>query len=211
MKKIILFITALLLFNAGSVFAQKDPKAKKILDRVKTIFKSHKTVQANFTFAIENKAEKISETQKGRFFMQGNMFKVDMSERLIICDGKNIWTYDKETNEVQINNYNLAEDQLSPTRIFTLYDNGFNYTLVSEKGIEYVNLIPENKKKEISQVKLFFDKQKTKIERAIISNKDGNLYTYTIQQMETNKTFALDMFKFDKAKYPKVEIVDLRN
>ena len=210
MKRIILCV-AFAFACCGSAIAQKDLKAKKILDQIKTSFKTYKTVKANFTFTLENKAEKISETQKGKFFMQGNMFKVDMNERLIVCDGKSIWTYDKELNEVQINNYVIAEDQISPTRIFTMYDTGFNYTMASEKGGEYVVLVPENKKKEVSQVKLFFDKQKSKIERAIITNKDGNLYTYTIQQMETNKTFVPDMFKFDKANFPKVEIVDLRN
>jgi outer membrane lipoprotein-sorting protein len=46
--------------------------------------------------------------------------------------------------------------------------------------------------------------------RAKTFNKDGNVYTLSMKNMKTDLNLTDDYFKFDPAKYPKVEINDMR-
>jgi outer membrane lipoprotein-sorting protein len=54
------------------------------------------------------------------------------------------------------------------------------------------------------------DKAKSQIAKAQTFNKDGNTYTLVLKTMKTNIELKDDYFKFDKAKYPGVEINDMR-
>lgn len=95
--------TLLLLIITGfSLQAQNDPKAKEILDRSATKFKSYKAVEVDFNLSMENKAEDIHEDHKGQAWMKGNLYKLNLMEVENYYDGKNIYTYMPEANEVNI-------------------------------------------------------------------------------------------------------------
>jgi len=57
---------------------------------------------------------------------------------------------------------------------------------------------------------LYVDKVKCQILKAKTFNKDGNSYTLSLKNMKTDQSMADEYFKFDPAKYPKVEINDMR-
>ena len=44
-----------------------------------------------------------------------------MEDEVIICDNKSVWRYLKELNEVQISDYEPADDEITPTNIFNIY------------------------------------------------------------------------------------------
>ena len=104
MKKYLLAST--LLFSILSIYAQSnslgnsDPEAKKVLDAVSNKFKTYKTVQANFSLAVEDGKGKSQGTKKGTVYMKGAKYRVTITGQEIFCDGYNIWTYDKSAKEV---------------------------------------------------------------------------------------------------------------
>ena len=73
-----------------------------------------------------------------------------------------------------------------------------------------IDLVPTDKKKEFTKVKLYVDKVKSQILKAKTFNKDGNAYTLTLKNMKTDQVLNDDFFKFDAAKFPKVTINDMR-
>jgi outer membrane lipoprotein-sorting protein len=119
------------------------------------------------------------------------------------------------SNEVNITEADPESDAaLNPANLFTIYERGFKYTFVNEESVAgkpayVIDLIPE-KPKEYTKVRLFIDKTKYEILKAISYNKDGNIYTLTLTNMKTNQNLADDFFKFNPAKYPKVQINDMR-
>jgi len=60
------------------------------------------------------------------------------------------------------------------------------------------------------KVRLYVDKVKNQIAKAQTFNKDGNTYILVLKSMKTNVELKDDYFKFDKSKYPGVEINDMR-
>src|SRR5436190_9696768 len=107
---------------AGNLLAQKeggnDPDAKKILDAVSTKFKSYKSVQANFTYKVENAQGKAISSKKGTVYMKGTKYRVNFVGQEIYCDGSTVWTYDKSSNEVTITKLDVSSNTLTPQKLF---------------------------------------------------------------------------------------------
>ena len=64
--------------------------------------------------------------------------------------------------------------------------------------------------KTIFKVRLTIDKAAKQIASAVIFDKSGNKYTYTIKSFTPNVKVSEGIFSFDTKKYPGVEVVDLR-
>ena len=213
-------ITIFFAINILFANAQQKPKtinknAEKLLTTISKRYKAFKTIKADFNYAIESKADKFTEKQKGTLLVKGNKFKLDIAGQTIICDNATIWTYSQEINEVQINNYNPKENAIRIDDIFTMYSKGFLSTISEEKkesgkDVAIVELTPTNKKRNYFKIKLTIDKTNQTILKSIVYDKNGTIHTYTITNQVPNFALADKTFTFDKTKYPKVEVVDLR-
>jgi outer membrane lipoprotein-sorting protein len=211
-----LLISALILIT-GFVFAQ-DPKAKEILDKLSQTNKSYKTIQIDFSFTLNNQKTKTTETNEGWVALKGKSYRLHMPAlgMDVYSDGAVTWSYLTESNEVNIAESEAGSDAaLNPANLFTIYEKGFKYTYIDEENVAgkaafVIDLVPENATKEYTKVRLFVDKTKYQILKAISYNKDGNIYTLTLKTIKTDQNLAEDFFKFDTAKFPKVQINDMR-
>src|SRR5690606_25772130 len=130
----------LLGFISVSLFAlsqaKSDPEAKAVLDGVSAKFKTFSTVQAGFTYKVENGSGKALATNTGNILMKGTKYKVTFSGQEIFCNGTTIWNYNKESNEVTISNLDASSGMITPQKLFTnFYDKDFLYVLNGEKKI----------------------------------------------------------------------------
>ncbi len=220
MKK--LYLLASLITLSISSFAQttqatkSDPEAKAILDAVSTKFKTFKTVQATFSYKVENAAGKALSTKTGSIWMKGTKYKVTFGGQEIFCNGTTVWNYDKAANEVTISNLDASSGMITPQKLFTnFYDKDFYYLLngekkVGSKTVQEIEMTPIDKSKPFHKVYVQVDKAAKTIYSTKVLENAGNRYTYTVSTMKTDVTLADATFVFDKKKYPGVEEVDLR-
>lgn len=216
MRKIILI--AILSFFVLAGYSQQDVKAKEILEKVTKTTQSLTSIEAKFSFEMNNKAQNIQEKSSGTIILKNKKYKLNIPQMglQVTCDGKTIWTYMVNSNEVNISNLDEETDDLmDPTRIFTIYERGFNYKYVSETvdggvPVYNINLTPQKPTGEISSIKLMIDKPKMLIRGADMTGKDGNNYKVSISQFITDGVFKDSDFIFDPSKYKGIEIVDMR-
>lgn len=213
------FYTVLALLMMGSaVIAQKnDPDAKKILDAVSAKFKTFSSVQAGFTYKVENaEGKSMAPVKNGTILMKGTKYKVSFGDQEIFCDGKTIWSYDKGANEVTINDFDASSGSITPQKLFTnFYDTDFLYLLNGEKKIgaktiQEIEMTPTDKSKPFHKVYVQVDKNAKTIYSTRVLENEGNRYIYTVTSMKTNIPVADNVFTFNKSKYPGLEEVDLR-
>lgn len=213
MNKIITFVVATLF--AIQVNAQDDPKAKTILDNLSKKTKAYTSIKAEFLLTITSKKDGVNESQSGSIQLKGNKYNLSIKGQEVISDGKTVWTYIKESEEVHINTISNDENDgtFSPDKLFTLYETGFKYKYVEEKNnIHSINLYPKDaSSKAFHRITLFVDKIKNEIKEVKVYGKDGSESTYKIKTFIANTALADSLFTFDKAKHPKVEIIDLRD
>ncbi len=215
MKSKIIIAAAVLFTSVFSVQAQTDKKAQEILNGVSTKYKSFTSVKADFALTLDNPSEKIKDTQKGVVYLKGNKYRIEIAGQEIVSDGKSVWTYLKDANEVQITEAVADKDAITPTNIFTAYEKGFKSKFTEEKNVKGVpmqmlELIPEDSKKSFFKVHLTINKTDKVIDSVKLFDRNGNRYTYSILKFIPNGVASDDVFVFNKARYPGIEVVDLR-
>jgi outer membrane lipoprotein-sorting protein len=199
-------------------FAQTDEKAKVILAEVSKKYRSFDVIKTEFTYTLDNPQAKVKETQTGTLYSKtkANKFKVVLKAQELVSDGKNQWTYLKADKEVQLSEVDNSSDAMNPARLFTIYEKGFKFLFTGDskskagKTIHNIELTPLDSKRSYFKVKLQIDKASKQITQAIIFDKNGNRYTYSIKAFVPNVKVAETFFTFDVKKYPGVELVDLR-
>src|SRR5438046_725046 len=135
MKPTFLIAVAAILLATTTSFAQ-DAKAKSILEAAQKKMNSLKTLKANFTLKLIGKNGKAQDTKKGSFLMKGEKYHITIPGQEIISDGKTVWTYMKDANEVQVSNNNPSEQSISPTKLFTnFYDKDCSYRYLAPKKV----------------------------------------------------------------------------
>jgi outer membrane lipoprotein carrier protein len=217
MKSLIVLISTF--FIATISFSQQnDPAAKKVLDGVSARFKTFKAVQAAFTLRQEDAKGSLLGTKKGTVSLKGSRYRVSIAGtgQEIFCDGINIWTYDKSANEVTITKPDPSASTISMQKLFTsFYDKDFLYKLngdkvVNKKTLQEIEMTPTDKNKPFHKVYVLVDKKSQTINSTRILDKSGNVMVYTVNTMNGSANLPDNLFVFDKAKYPGVEVVDLR-
>lgn len=216
MKKILLLI---LIGLVASPFLSnseiQDNRSSVILNKLSKTYKTYKSVKASFKIKIDNKQNNTSVTQSGVLYQKGKKFKVNISGQEISCDGKIIWTYIEDANEVQISKFDPKSIDINPSEIFTIYEKGFLHSYGGQKKVgsstlDIVKLTPVDKNKSYFLVKLSVDKLANKIKEMSVHNKNGLITTYSISKFEPNVNINDSYFKFNPKDKPGVIEIDLR-
>lgn len=224
MKKAILHIT-LFLAGINCALAQQDAQAKNILSQLSSKYRSYNTVKTNFTFILDNPHAGAQEVQNGILIANSKTGKYMVTlfnpgsktevEQQIVSDGKTQWTYLKTDKEVQVNNAGKGDDELNPAKLFTMYEHGYKYLYTGEQKVngklcQMIDLSPDDANKTFFKIRLMIDKAKKQLYSALLFDKGGNRYTYTLNTFTPNVPVADSNFTFDTKAHPGVEVVDLR-
>ncbi len=216
MRKI--FITCAILLIAIFSEAQQDSKAKGILDEVSNKTKTFKTILADFSFSMENKAMSINEKNDGTIKLKGQKYVVDLPGVgvKVYSDGKSSWNYMKQGNQVTISSMDDSGSELmDPSSLFSIYEKGFISKFVAEKNVGgksvyQIDLFPDKKEFDVSKITIEIDKGTMMIKSAQLFGTDGNVYGIVVKKMDTTKDFPDSDFVFDAKKFPDIEVIDLR-
>ena len=111
---------------AGTGLIAQDQQAQKILNDVSRTYKSYKTIKAKFKINILSKQGQGTFSQAGTLYLKGKKFRITMADQEIYCDGKLLWTYFKEENEVQITKYDPKDQEIKPIRNIYHLPTGFS-------------------------------------------------------------------------------------
>lgn len=209
-----LLLTAIFAGLAVPVMAQAkiDSKAEAILTTMSKKYEDLKSYKATFDYATEGGKHNI----QGDVAVKGEKFRLKLAGQEVFNNGKTMATYVKETNEVNLQDYDPAElGDLNPTQIFTAYKKGYKYRFIKEskeggQTYETIELAPTSSYAKIAKVQIKVSKADKAIKSWDILTSDGQHVYYTITNFQPDVNLADSYFSFDAKKYPGVEVVDLR-
>lgn len=209
MKKIFI-TTSIALATIFSVNAQQqDERAKQILDEVSAKTASYSTI--TLAFKMSTKGENINETMSGTAKIKGDMYYLNLEgQQERFSNGKNVWIYLEDDNECYVESANDSDDFITPSRLLTIWEDGFKSQFVKEtETTQTINLFPTNpKESKFHTVMLIIDKQKKQVKSAVIKGKNGITLSYILTNLEPNKDIPDSAFVFDKSKHPGVTIIE---
>ena len=188
----------------------QDDKANDILKQLSENTRSYETMDVDFDFNFVNLSQDINEAQKGNIKIHKNKFRLNLNQQLIISDDSTQWIFLKESNELQIMEYDSEDDMLSPNKLFTIYEKGYksNYVETTESN-HVIDLFPIESN-EFKNIQIQVDINKIQLKKIILFDKNGGSFSYVITRFETNNDLASELFKFNVEDYNDVEIIDLR-
>ncbi len=194
--------------------AQNKKSANEILEEVSAKTLSYDNIEVNFNYIMENKSADIHEKTQGMLLVAGDKYRLSIAGPEVICDGKTIWTFFEDSNEVQINE--VTEDSgFTPQKLLSNYTK--DYIPKREKNVMLgvhaaysIKLKPKNEDGMVKNAVLLIDKKSKQLLSFIFNDFDGNSFTYNIVSFTPNTKLAQDTFSFDVAKYPDVEVIDMR-
>lgn len=199
------------------VFMQQDPEAKKILDQAAEKTKSYRTIQLSYKLTVDDRIEKTSSESEGKLRIKGDSYRLDAEESVVYFNGKTMWTYNEDINEVIITEPDMDdEDFLSnPAKILTWYNRDFKYRYVNQTkvdGLEVheIDLFPNNLEQPYSRIKVYIAVDDLLLHLIKSIGKDGIDYSIRLYDYITDSELSDALFTFDPAKFRKVEIVDMR-
>jgi len=220
-KKIVVCVLLSGVFLMGKAqnnsLGKNDPEAKKVLDGLSAKLKSYKAVQSNFTLKVEDSKGKLQGSKSGIVYVKGSKYHISITGQEVYSDGKDVWTYDKSSNEVTITKSDPSTQTISPEKFFTnFYDKDFLYKLNGEaklgtRTVQEIELTPVDKTKSFYKALLYIDKALHSLVSVKWFDKSGNHYTLDTNKLNGNAPLTDAQLAFNKAKYPGVEEVDLRN
>lgn len=184
------------------VSAQKDVKAKEVLDAVTA--KYEKSTGTEIIFGG---------TMDGCIILKDEKFVLDCGGIKSWFDGKTLWSYVEENAEVNVSSPTNDELQtINPYMMLGMYRNGFNYEYAGTKNrhgldCKEVVMTPE-KSQDLKRIVIDVNSKMEPV-YICIEGKNGEKQEIEIRKYLSKKTDD-SMFVFDKAKYPGVEIIDLR-
>lgn len=209
MKKLSLICLSLCVL-LGTVTAQNDPAAKKVLDAVGAKVKAAKGISATCILNSFTSKGKPNGSQSISLQMKGDKYQLKQGKTEIICDGSTVYRFDGEKT-ITKSAVDEGSQTLSPQKLLSgAYDKDFTYKLVSSKTAFYeIEMKPIDKRKNFQRVNLFIDKASNSFSRARILDKSNNVTEIRISNLNFNAVVADNRFVFNKSKYPKdVEILD---
>ena len=215
MRAIHIILTGL--FITTSIFAQKDAKAKELLDKSSAMLNQSGGISASFTINITDAINNIKQSFEGQMFLNGAKFFFDTPEQAVYYDGKTQWVYNKTVEEVSILEPQPQDIQvLNPVLVFELYKTDCKYkyngekTDIQKRKVQEVSLFPEDKNEEIKQVDLQINPADFMPVFFHIIYKNKLEFRIYINKYQTKLNLPDSQFVFDKSKYPEAEVNDLR-
>ena len=196
-----------IILTASTLKAQNsaDALVRTFVDQLK----SHKNLELVFDYQFSTDGKNLSEAQKGHAWLQGEAYKVELAEQQNISDGKTIWTYLVDEEEVMVSNATEGEDN-TPLKLLTSLDKNYAATVskMDNNGLCTVELA--NPKGIYKRITLKINTKTTEIKSADIYVEDGSKMVINVKEVKFDQKLGDKFFTFDEKAHPKVDVIDMR-
>lgn len=212
------FLTAGALVGASILaLGQSAPLGKDLIKSFSEKMQAYQTIQADFSFTLENLQEGFSDTHSGKLSFKGNKYSLDLMGMEVYYDGTTKWQFIPEANEVTISIPTTLDGGFldDPTQIFRDYEQDFKSRFIGEKvekgvALYEVDLYPEDLSEPYSLIKIIFKKQNLDPVSIKYQGKDGINYIIEVSKFTPNASVTDQDFVFNPQKHRGIEVVDLR-
>lgn len=203
MKKLLYFVLS---FCITFCSLGQANKALSIVDGMQKMYKSLPSFSANFSYQTDG-----SGMMSGSITVKGTKFRLKTAGQEIFNNGKEVSTYMKEINEVNISGFDPEEGDLNPAKIYSFDKKQYKINLVSESaGISTLELAPTAKSVQIQKISLKIESGSFKVKEWTIVNKAGKKQNFKITKFNPNAGVDDNYFTFNKKSFPGVSVNDLR-
>ena len=211
MKKTGLFIV--LSLAAVAAFSQKDPEAVRILGEFSRKAASAPSVKIDFDIVAYDAQEDQETELDGTAVIRGDSYVLTLPDNLIRTDGRAVWNYMPEVNEVTITAPDPSDVSFisKPSLLFTMHEKGFKVRLLEQNAKEWIiDLYPEDIGTGLVRIRLSIGKSLYDLKSAEYKTREGMTLTLTARTYDLTFRPPSGYFTFNPADHKGVEVIDMR-
>lgn len=204
MNKILRFTLAVVMMLTAVVASAAD--AKTVLDKTYAAFQKAGDVKIQFTATVQDAPT------RGTLKLSGTKLYYQTDGTTVWFDGKTMWTYVKENEEVNVTTPTQSEvARMNPYTFLSLYKKGYKIAFGSNTKKYYEVVLTANGKTKggYSVIVVHIDKQSYQPLYVSMKSSKGDT-SITVNSFAGNQAYQASTFTFNKKNYPDVEVVDLR-
>lgn len=202
MKKVIMLFS--LLFGLLFVANADAENAKTILDKAAAQLKAAGNVKAEFSVSVNGNIS------NGNLCLSGSKFVCSTDAVKSWFDGKTMWHYVVANDEVNVTNPSVSETaRMNPYSFLNLYKKGYKCEMGKSTAADYEVILTGEAGATFTSIVVRLSKQT--YQPTYIKTIGKKVTTeIAVKSLKKNQKFSDATFKFNKSKYPNVEIIDLR-
>lgn len=207
-------LTIFALITVTSVCAQ-DSSA--LLTALSEKARSYGSVQATYQSTLIDKVNDLEMVQSGSILIDGDNYRLDLGDYLVISNGTTVWTYEKAINDCYIDDVEaVMEDGMDPSQIFTIWEDDFKHenrgmATVNGRHCQAVFLFPQpGSDKPFHTIELYIDAEVLEMVRAVVKGREGTDVLYDVLEYNPGAQLAPGTFEFDHLEFPGANLIDNR-
>jgi outer membrane lipoprotein carrier protein len=218
MKKMILSASAMIMMVAAVATAQvtnAEQQANELLRKASAKIKAYNTMEVDFSYIMENPQMSIKETMRGKVQAKGDKYRMTVGDNVFISDGRNVWNFIDDLDEIHINTVENSEGGLSPTALLNDFATQYKARFIKQETVngklaDIIDLVP-NAPQSFFKYRVALDARDQSMIYTTAYDRHGGTYTYTIETMKTNQPIPDSRFVFNRNEFPaSVEVIDMR-
>ena len=198
--------------SIGFANAQKiDAKSKTILDGVTKNYKANNNSYFKFVYGSGN--GKITKTEPGIFYSQGDKYKLKIMGTEQIFDGNKVYNISSDDHEVTVAKPNGGEMMFSPLNYLESYSKDYNVKYLGKINVngvysDRIKLTPI-KDNGLKYVYLYVNSAKNQLVKLEQFSNDNSISVIAMKDYKANQKLSGDLFSFDKNQYKDYIITEL--
>ncbi len=206
-----------LMFSSGVLLAQPsyyEEKADDILAEASEALMAHDAVRMSFSYTMQNEERDHYDHAEGFILTSGDKFYLRQGMHHMISDGTTAWTFLEEVNEVHISYAEDTEEALSPVSVLDNFHEDFRARWIrlepqDDEDIHVIDLVP-HQPQTFYKFRVAIGDQSNDIVFMEAHDRQGGIYRYDIEAIETDPEISDQTFTFHPEDHPDIEVVDLR-
>ncbi len=186
-----------------------DENATEVLKKAAARFDQNVSFSVKAT--IYDGQKKLKAQQSAQVRYHKGKYRLTMEGQELICDGTTVWQWNKQANEVAINNMSNDDiDLLNPGRLLANYNKSFKakYIRTDDDGTAIIDLTPRSPRS-YHKIRLYIKEDDGQLRRMEVQKYDSGRELYDITDFKRTAN-AASQFTFDPKQHPGVEVIDMR-
>ena len=195
------------------VRSAKAVSSDELAKQVEEKYRSLSSLSMDFEKITRSEIFETETEVKGKMLLKNpDKFKIDTKDEIIVCDGKFVWSYSAENQQVIKNLADRSENLFKPNQYLANFRSEYVPRLSGEEEIDgtryfKLSLSPKEEEVFIRRMTIWVDKKELLARKLEYTDSNDNSVTLTFRRIRTNRKIKDSEFVFQTP--PGVEELDL--
>jgi len=196
----------------GTALSAETPQ--EVLEKVKRRYDAINDAELKFAQVTKYEVSKLEQRVTGTLFIKKqNKYRVEYSDRIVVTDGKTVWSYNPHQRQVLIDHFKVDPNVVTPEKILAAAPKEYYASIVGTENIgsattRVLKLLPKDSHAFVRTMKLWVDETTWLIKKVELTDDDGKQTIYTVADIKVNTGIPDSHFTYTIPEG--VEAIDLR-